>query len=554
MFIITLLFSSILLIATLLLNFVNQDIYSYFFGILSFLGFACFFFISGKWLFKKRESIKNSLKRSNFFAKSLKVFLVLFLSSGAYSLFYFKVINYQKDFNQNKLYTLSDFSLKIANEIKEPIAIDLYAYKREAQDIERYMKLYEKANPFITFTRKNLAKHFVEMSQNDITSSGTVLIYNTQKKIKILPQQIVKKKMEQNLAFNEGEAIYYERIVNTSLVSLTQPSKKIYFLSNLPVNGLKEFTAFQESVKILNFQIEWVSDITSLKMTNEDLLIIFDYVDISLADYETITNYLLNSGKLMLFLEPLKKKHDFFYFDKLLEDLKLTIDPTQIIVDPESYYLNYYDGLAVEKRGSPLFPQYDFIPLPKIKKAATDFSPDKSNQKTYHPIITPLVEENWSAIFRTILPITIQSNAIINYTPLLASKLTSWGESNLLEEMKNKKLEYSLRVDVRPPLNFVIAGEGQENDFKLLLVGDVDLLRNGAFFDGANEVFLMNSLFWLQGKNNLISQGVKAKANDFIYFSEFYHLLFFAIFLIFIPVILFLIFLIFKVIRIKKTL
>ncbi len=538
-----LLFLGIFSLMSFLFRFLEQETIANAFSFLAILTFVYLLFEAVRLFFSKKKDFFHFVKRKGILFNFLSLFSLSLLFVSFY-LFFSSSLKYRWDLNQNKLYTLSDFTANVLAEIKEPITIELYAFNNDAKEIERFALLYEEATPMIAFERKDLAKSFFEANKNDITVSGTLVVQQGERKIKILPQQIIKKDISKQNNLIRGEAIYYEKVINTSLITLESEDKKVYFLSSLPNENLKEFIFLQDSLKILGFQITWVNDLERVNLAKTDLLIIYNFIDLTKPSYEKILSWIDQGGKMMLLLEPQRKVPDFVHLQQLLKDLSLAVSPEEIIVDLENHHFDYQDSLGTSKKGSPLFPKYSLPPLKKqgeLDEQSVD----------YHPITSSLFKENWKLIFKTLLPLQFGENPNFHYQPLIQSRLTSWGEKNLLQELKEQNLSYTSGVDSKAPLDFALAGENTTNGFKIVIVGDIDFVRNDNIYDGVNETFILNSFLWLEGKNNLISKGLKQNNDRFIYFSDFNRLLFVFLFIFLIPLAILVFFVFLKIRRIK---
>ncbi len=520
---------------------------------------------------KNKTSIKKILVRNRFFSKLGLTFLVGLISLILYLFSLEREFNIKVDLSENALYTLSPLTLETLKQIDKPVNIDLYAFKNEASEIENFVKLYTEKNPLISFTRKNLGESFIEVNENNIISSGTLLISlapqrqtskegaartaREAKKIKILPEQIIKNQALTSTANLANVVVAYERVLNASLKSLFNPAQKVYFLSSLNKEKLADLSLFKESLAIIGFALVEISNLDNTNLAGDDILIIFDLnLKFKIADITKITNHIKKGGRIFYLSEPIldsPNKDDLNHLPeafnlnlRLLNSLGVRIDYGEVVIDNENYYSDYFNTLGIQKKGNPLVPLYEYK------------EEENKTTKTYHPVIDPLANENWDVIFKTVIPLKYSNSNQwgITLTPIIESKTTAWGEKNLAQEIRDQNLGYNSGVDEKPPLVFALAGENKQSGFKAIFLGDIDIVRNDSIREGVNETFIQNILFWLNDEQELISEGFKKTNSLRKVFTTEEQFFFILVFLLGIPITLFLFFITFYNRRKNKTL
>ncbi|HBE01695.1 MAG TPA: hypothetical protein DC049_04380, partial [Spirochaetia bacterium] len=282
-------------------------------GVIVLFGLFIVFFAAG--ITTGARDIKNYLvSRSGKkgMESSFNVLLVLLILIALYLVFYFRLIDKKIDFTKNKLFSLTDKSVKVMERLKEPVEILVFDVKYDSDPVYSLLCEYSRKSKNVTFRYVDAVKDPMLAKKYNVSERGSlVFIAEGKKHIKLTRQDMSK------LALDDyGRQITeyrYEQKITASLLSFLETEKAVcYFLEG---HGEKTITDYEEGglSKIAEFlQIENIIPKTLNLIKEKEIpadaniiVICGPRGEIFAHEREKIIDFVKKSGKLFLLSDPL---------------------------------------------------------------------------------------------------------------------------------------------------------------------------------------------------------------------------------------------------------
>lgn len=405
-------------------------------------------------------------------ALSLVVLIALNLGIGK--------LNWSKDLTKSKIFTLSDQTYKVLDNLKQDITIyGFYQSGQENYTVKTILDQYAAHSKHIKIVYKDPSK-YPQLAQkfskdNNKVDIGSVVVENGSKFKVLDPNSFINADYSNPYAPTTQSLAVEQSITSGILYVTSNKSTTIYTLQGQGESEISPQVANQLSLE--NYTVTPIN--LSLKDANlkEDsvLLVSSPKRDLSQPEADAIKSYLSKGGKA-LFLMDLTE-NDLPNFQSVL---------------------NYY-GLSLQRaitvEGNSAYVSQNPISL----------LPDQKN----HDILNSLIDNNLRVLIPGAQSIGISQNKRSSLTiePLLTTSNDSWGKTNLKTDTLEKQTG-----DLNGPFNIAVAVTDKSNDPK---VSDTKIVvvSNSTFTssqvislsNNANLDFFMNSVSWAQGKKDSIS-------------------------------------------------
>lgn len=262
--------------------------------------------------------------------------------------------------------------------------------------------------------------------------------------------------------------------------------------------GMSRFSGLLRLLGANLFTLEWRSGIPR----DADLIVIAGSAqDLSANQVARLWAYFNDGGRLLLLVNA-------------------SLNDGRIIAFPEnrSFFELAFADLGLQARDVVLV-NNEAVALPTVPTDDDDASDQPIALEAFttniinaqHPIFANLADRNdLEFFFSTARPLQIDGSLQdFEITPLLFSTETVYGESDLRAFSLDGVLEYNIGDDVAPGrLILAAAYENQQNNARMVLIGDSDIVRNGAGFVTSPEYsasfvypdnvrFMLNVTTWL---------------------------------------------------------
>lgn len=412
-------------------------------------------------------------------ALSLAVLIALNLGIGKF--------NSSKDLTKNKIFTLSDQTYKVLDNLKQDVTIyGFYQSGQENYTVKTILDQYATHSKHIKIVYKDPSK-YPQLAQkfskdNNKVDIGSVVVENGSK-FKVLDPNSFINADYSNPYTPTTQSLAVEQSITSGILYVTSDkSTTIYTLQGQGESEISPQVANQLSLE--NYTVAPINLSLKDATLKEDSILFVSSPkrDLSQPEADTIKSYLSKGGKA-IFL----------------------IDLTENDLPNFQSVLNYY-GLSLQRaitvEGNSAYVSQNPISL----------LPDQKN----HDILNSLIDNNLRVLIPGAQSIGISQNKRSSLTiePLLTTSKDSWGKTNLKTDTLEKQTG-----DLNGPFNIAVAVTDKSNDPK---VSDTKIVvvSNSTFTssqvislsNNANLDFFMNSVSWAQGKKDSIS--VRPKSLD----------------------------------------
>jgi ABC-type uncharacterized transport system involved in gliding motility auxiliary subunit len=365
------------------------------------------------------------------------------------------------DLTENKQYSLSEQSLKVVKDLKEPVSVMLFVRRSDsyAQNLETLWKQYSHASEKIKLEIIDVDQNPTLARQNKITTSGSSLLSRGAQTTTITGNQ--------------------EQDLTSALIKITRDSQKtIYFTvghgelaydkyDKDSISQLKDYLEKQ------SYKLDQLSLFITGKVPSDAALVVVPAPTKPLTDkaLDALEAYIKDGGKVFLASNPQTESN----LDKLSRRFGIDIKD-DLVIDPKA---NFYGDLAV----------------PVVTKFP------------YH-VTTQSLQAAYFPGSRSLQKLEKQPEGVTNIAPLVETSDAAWGESDL----KARPVQFDAGKDTKGPIPLVLVAElGAKG--KLMVAGNGYFFSNAAFGNLNNGDLFMNAVNWMTGEDSLVSIPPKESSN-----------------------------------------
>ena len=395
------------------------------------------------------------------------------------------------DLTENKIHSLSPFTKDLIGSLDEDI--NFYYFHIENKRVQGYKKL----------VRKEIQKYKALSSKIHFESHSVFKRPDLAKKFGVGDEEsslFVKSK-------DRIQRIYEleERAFVNALLKLTKPPKKLYFLELKDERSIEVHSTFglmnlKQQLERLHYQVDRISSLEKLPENMAVLALVGSRKPFSKKEREQLNLYLQKGGSLLVALDP-GEDHNL---NPLLETYGVRVDNNFIFSDQaqtgqsrllvlthkgkQPHKLNQ----GLREGQNPLFFISSSVSVPD--KNSDSNSHKNPMEKSDSSLKDSLKKEELASSHN--LP-TGKTPKTLKVTPLLEHLPTSKG---------HKDIDPSSPVMSKGGLWASVISEGQwENEnFRLVVVGDSDFLTNQFYSQEANFDFAFNLFSYLSQDEDLL--------------------------------------------------
>lgn len=394
--------------------------------------------------------------------------------------------NKRWDLTANQVYSLSDQTIKILKDLKEPVHVTVFE-RNDRQDVHK-----DRLDEFTYFTTK-LTTEYIDPDKEP-TRAGAA-------KIDSLPTILFDYKGRTERVTSSDE----QALTNALIKVLTGQARKIYFTQG---HGEKDtassdrggYSTALEQLKQDNFTSDTLVLVQQKTVPDDATIVVIagPTTDFFPPEIEALNNYVAKGGKVMVMLDPL---------------LKGPAQPllTQFLAD---WGIRAGNDVVLDASGMG-------------QMLGTDASVPVAASYPSHAITQGFRVITAYPMARSMAPIEGGSNSH-TAQPLVNTSPQSWAEADLANLSSGKaQVEFNAdKGDKQGPITLASASSAPATvkppapagnstpdspdsertpETRIVAVGDSDFASNMAIGISGNRDFFMNSLNWLSQQENLIA-------------------------------------------------
>ncbi|HEY7536276.1 MAG TPA: GldG family protein [Thermodesulfobacteriota bacterium] len=407
------------------------------------------------------------MKRKRFLLYGANAFIFSLLVLGI-----LVVLNYlaykrdaRLDVTEGKLHSLSDQTIKLANNLDKGIEVlaffkEVGVDRREFQDL---IKEYTRKSDRIKVKFIDPDKEPGVSKKYGVNEYGTVVLVSGDQSVKVKLEDLI----------SGGIVDNSEEEITNAIIKLSKNNKKaIYFLAGHGERDIKDdtepkgFGNLKHALEGESYDVKELVLLSESSIPKENSILVVAGPKKPLIEKElgAIKKYLDQGGKAVFMIEP-RSGDDLV---SLLKNYGFDIK-NDIIIDPSSKLVGGGDIAPIVTE----YPSHDIT---------RDF--------------------RFATIFPYARSISANRNDKIKTTVIANTSQYSWAESDF--SLFDKGTAQQDPNDKHGPLGVVAVGETRDKA-RIAVFGSVDFVSNRYFDFSGNGDFLLNTVNWLEGDEDLIS-------------------------------------------------
>lgn len=372
------------------------------------------------------------------------------------------------DLTEDKQHTLSKETLETLNSLKEPVKVEAYFSSRMSNQTAQDL-----LDSFQYNSNGNLSYEFVDPEEDpvraqsaQVTRDGTIVLTQADR--------------SEQITFTE------EQELTSALIRLSNPgTRAVYFLIghgeyNPDDAGDQSFSQAKAALSAKNYTVATLNLLATRTIPGDALALIVAGADkpISQEEIDLIKAYLEAGGSLVYLAEP-----------PLV---------TQFGDSPDPFLPYLAENWGIEL-GNDMVIDLNYDP-PSVAVSAT---------YNDHPITAKM--GNLAVVMPSSRSMTVVSseNTALSSTILVLTASNSWAEKDN-ESLRSNTVSFDESTDTPGPVTLAVAVENMTTGGRAVIIGDSDFASTSNFAQYGNGDFLINSIDWAAGQENLISLTPKA--------------------------------------------
>jgi len=441
----------------------------------------------------------------------------------------------QFDFTQEKLYTLTDNTVKIVQSLSEPVLAKLY-----------FSPILEKRNSLLREKFDNI-RILLQKYKDAANGNFDYKIYypkflSTQEDIALADgvQAIPLVDLNQNALFgltledslqNKAVIPYFaqnnigslEQDISSKIYNLGRQKKNVGILTDLTIFGSSGDDGIinnpWEIIRVLeeNYNVIRLKEAQDFSDNKFDVLILLYPQQLTPELIDAVKKYSQNHGKIIALLDPANEASRSYTITTG------TLKSSELGELEQFWHIKLYPQYVVAdlKNSITVDATVDYNTNPTFAQDIIQFKLGRDDMNPQHPITADLHELMFASASVVMPEKTAYEQGSIKFYPLLkASDISSIMTSKVVLNGLNPQeiLEYFTPDDNQKIIAAEIIGTTAENPFDLIVINDTDFLYDSFWmnkemmleneyvhniFDNAN--LLLNAIDYLLGDNNLIA-------------------------------------------------
>jgi ABC-type uncharacterized transport system involved in gliding motility auxiliary subunit len=411
------------------------------------------------------------------------------------------------DMTTEKIYSLSDQSASVAQQIKQDLKIKAFYPGGEYAPAKELLDLFKAKNNKISYEfidpdkQPQIAQQYSVSQYGDFQNpmTGESVRYGTM----IMEMGGKTERIEK-----QSEPVREEDLTNSLMKIVKGEKKTIYFVQghgerSIDDSERKGYSNAKGGLEKENYVLKPLNLVQENKIPDDAaaLVMLGPTSEPFPNELDLIDGYLNKGGSVAIFLDPppAASLNDFMK--------KWSIDVGNNIV---------VDSSGVGR----LFGAGPTIPL------VTNYGNHKITERFKVMTFFPLV--------RSVTPAKPPVNGIMAET-LFSSNERSWGETDL----KSNQAEFNEKTDLKGPVSLAVVATkdlGENKKARLVVFGDSDFASNQAYGTQGNGNLFLNTISWLAQDENFISIRAKNPEDRRLTMTEAQGRLVSSVMLLFLPV------------------
>ncbi|HEX6161802.1 MAG TPA: GldG family protein [Vicinamibacterales bacterium] len=393
--------------------------------------------------------------------------------------------NKRWDLTANQVYSLSDQTIKILKDLKEPVQVTVFE-RNDRQELHKgRLEEYQ-------YQTTQLKTTYIDPDREPVAATNA--------KIDSLPTILFeyKGRTERVTSTNEQD------LTNALIKVITGAARKVYFVQghgekDIASSDRAGMSAVAEQMKLDNFTVESLVLVQQKAGVPEDATIVViagPTTDLFPPEIEALNAYVARGGKLMVMLDPLLKGPAQPLLSQFLADWGIRVG-NDVVFDTTSRRVLGAEAsipVAAEYPSHPITENFSFVTAFPMARSMTPIE-GGSNSRTAQPLVRTS-DQSWAEANVAALS---AAKAEISFD---AAKGDVQGPITL-----GAAVSAPATVTPPPPPGNASPGSPDQPkpETRVVAFGDSDFATNMAVGIAGNRDFFINALNWLSQQENLIA-------------------------------------------------
>jgi ABC-type uncharacterized transport system involved in gliding motility auxiliary subunit len=391
--------------------------------------------------------------------------------------------NKRWDLTANQVYSLSDQTIRILKELKEPVVVSVFEQQDRQEPLKDRLDEYQ-------YQTTKLTTEFIDPDRDPARASAA--------KIESVPTLLVQYqgRTERVSSANEQE------LTNALIKVVTGTTRKVYFTQG---HGEKDIASTErtglstavESMKQDNFAVDSLILIQQKAIPDDATVVVIagPTTDFFAPEIDALNTYVAKGGKVMVLMDPLMKGPAQPLLAQFLTDWGIRAG-TDVILDPSSGQVIGTDAsvtVAAEYPPHAITQGFRVVTAYPLARSMTPIE-GGSNSHTAQPLVNT-GQQSW---------------AEADLAGLAAAK----GQVEFNADKGDKQGPITIGAAVSAPATVTPPSANASPDSpdsapkpetRIVAIGDSDFAANTAIGLPGNRDFFVNTLNWLSQQENLIA-------------------------------------------------
>ncbi|MEB3222853.1 MAG: Gldg family protein [Candidatus Sericytochromatia bacterium] len=365
------------------------------------------------------------------------------------------------DLTENKAYSLSEQSLKVIKDLKEPVTVELFIRKGEPQstNLETLWSQYAYASDKVKLEIIDIDRNPTRARQNKITAYGSSVVSRGTQTTTLTGSQ--------------------EQDLTSAIIKVTREGQKtVYFTTGHGEASYEKFdkegaTQLKDAIEKQMYKVDKLALFTAGKVpTDASVVIVLGPTKpFAPKELDALKTYIRGGGRAIVCATPQAEDN----LNDLTKEFGIEIR-NDLVIDPAS---NLFGEVAV-----PVVQRFPYHAITQSLQAA------------YFPGSRSLVK------------VATMPTGVSAISPLAETTPEAWGETNI----KGRNLQFDAGKDTKGPLQLMMVSElGSKG--RLIVSGNTMFATNAAFSQINNGDLFLAGMNWASGEDSLVSIPPKDPAN-----------------------------------------
>lgn len=386
--------------------------------------------------------------------------------------------NARLDMTKNKLNSLSDQTEKVLSDLDKEVKI-IGFFKEDSNllpDIASLLKEYKHETGKITYSLIDLDANPIEARQYGVTEYDTVVVESGDNTIEIPANNFYQVDFRSAQKVFSGEKILTQGIIDAT----SETQNKVYMIGGHGELSNDKTHWFRKSIKGEGYKLEDlnIAEANGIPEDTDLLVIPGPTKDYTPDEIYHLIQYAEKGGRILLLMQPFEEKEKISNLAMFVSTLGVDLN----------------SNIAIDAQRNAFQDPFSIIPEYKI-----------------HPITNELKEAGLAVIMPFSLGLEQSDNIKKGFVPMLSTSSNSWGETNF----KTKEPKFDENDDKGPlTVAAYVEKSGKEKPMKAIVIGNAFIATNEIINLNGNEDLLMNSINYLQDKEDKLSIRPKTRQSE----------------------------------------